>query len=246
MIKFFRKIRQRLLSENKFSRYLIYAIGEIVLVVIGILIALQINTWNKNKQLRLSELETLSEIQVALNQDVSVLSTNLKNLETKILHSREVIMHIENKLPYDKKLDGLFMDVYYHRGYKTFNNSGFELLKERGFDIIQNTDLRKRITKHYTTDLSDINGILTRIEQLGLIQADNLYDNFKLTKNPEGSGGIMTAYDYNQLINDPKVLGPFYHLELLNLTYERNLMGFKEKTEEVLKMVDTELAERKK
>ena len=47
MIKFFRKIRQRLLSENKFSKYLFYAIGEIVLVVIGILIALQVN--NKNE-----------------------------------------------------------------------------------------------------------------------------------------------------------------------------------------------------
>ena len=43
MIKFFRKIRQRLLSENKFSKYLLYALGEIVLVVIGILIALRIN-----------------------------------------------------------------------------------------------------------------------------------------------------------------------------------------------------------
>ena len=46
MIKFFRKIRQRLLTENKFSTYLIYAIGEIILVVIGILIALQVNNRN--------------------------------------------------------------------------------------------------------------------------------------------------------------------------------------------------------
>ena len=56
MIKFFRKIRQRLLTENRFRRYLFYAIGEIVLVVIGILLALQINTWNdqrkKNNQVK--------------------------------------------------------------------------------------------------------------------------------------------------------------------------------------------------
>lgn len=50
MIKFFRRIRQRLLSENKFSKYLIYAIGEIILVVIGILIALQINNWNQQRK----------------------------------------------------------------------------------------------------------------------------------------------------------------------------------------------------
>jgi hypothetical protein len=52
MIKFFRKIRQKLLSDNKFSKYLIYAVGEIVLVVIGILIALQINNWNEKRKSR--------------------------------------------------------------------------------------------------------------------------------------------------------------------------------------------------
>ena len=49
MIKFFKKIRKKLLSKNKLSSYLIYATGEIVLVVMGILIALQINNWNEYK-----------------------------------------------------------------------------------------------------------------------------------------------------------------------------------------------------
>ena len=49
MIKFFRKIRQKMLTENKFSKYLIYAVGEIILVVIGILIALQLNSWNDHR-----------------------------------------------------------------------------------------------------------------------------------------------------------------------------------------------------
>ena len=54
MIKFFRRIRQNMIKENRASKYMLYAIGEIVLVVIGILFALQINNWNidqiKNKQ----------------------------------------------------------------------------------------------------------------------------------------------------------------------------------------------------
>jgi len=49
MIKFFRKIRQNMIRENKFSKYLLYAIGEIVLVVIGIIIALQVNNWNNER-----------------------------------------------------------------------------------------------------------------------------------------------------------------------------------------------------
>ena len=52
MIKFFRKIRQNLLSEGKTGKYLKYAIGEIVLVVFGILIALQINNWNERRKIQ--------------------------------------------------------------------------------------------------------------------------------------------------------------------------------------------------
>jgi hypothetical protein len=71
MIKFFRRIRQKLISENKFNRYLIYAFGEILLVVIGILIALQVNTWNEERKDRQEEQLILS----ALNRDFT------KNLE---------------------------------------------------------------------------------------------------------------------------------------------------------------------
>lgn len=60
MIKFFRKIRQKLLAENNFSKYLMYAVGEIILVVIGILIALQINTWNEYKKDRVEEKDILT------------------------------------------------------------------------------------------------------------------------------------------------------------------------------------------
>lgn len=50
MLSFFRKIRQKLLSQNRVTQYLAYAIGEIILVVIGILIALQVNNWNENRK----------------------------------------------------------------------------------------------------------------------------------------------------------------------------------------------------
>ncbi|MGB5316457.1 MAG: DUF6090 family protein, partial [Robiginitalea sp.] len=64
MLRFFRTLRQRFLNENKFNKYLLYAIGEIVLVVIGILIALSINNWNenlKNKKLETSYLKRIYE-----------------------------------------------------------------------------------------------------------------------------------------------------------------------------------------
>lgn len=66
MIKFFRHIRKQLLAENKFTKYLLYALGEIVLVVIGILIALQINNWNQSK----NEQNKIKEYAVSLIQDL--------------------------------------------------------------------------------------------------------------------------------------------------------------------------------
>ena len=61
MIKFFRKIRQKLLNENRFSKYLVYAIGEIVLVMIGILLALQVNNWNELRKKKTSRNTTVSK-----------------------------------------------------------------------------------------------------------------------------------------------------------------------------------------
>ncbi|SEF84745.1 DUF6090 family protein [Algoriphagus boritolerans] len=62
MFRFLRKIRQKLLLENKISDYLKYGIGEIFLVVIGILIALQINTWNENRKLDQQEISYLNRL----------------------------------------------------------------------------------------------------------------------------------------------------------------------------------------
>lgn len=70
MIKFFRRIRQKLLSENKFSKYLLYAIGEIVLVVIGILIALQINNWNQHQSDKAKFMTLLYELATNLTKEV--------------------------------------------------------------------------------------------------------------------------------------------------------------------------------
>ncbi|WP_136479864.1 DUF6090 family protein [Cognatitamlana onchidii] len=69
MIKFFRKIRQKLLAQSKFKSYLFYAIGEIVLVVIGILIALQINNWNEHNKLETKKQEYFFQLLEDLKKD---------------------------------------------------------------------------------------------------------------------------------------------------------------------------------
>jgi len=76
MLKFFRKIRQKLLQQNRVTRYLVYAIGEIFLVVIGILIALQVNNWNENRKKQIVSNETLKDLQ----QEIIEARSNLKEV----------------------------------------------------------------------------------------------------------------------------------------------------------------------
>ena len=80
MIKFFRKIRQNLLTENKTGKYFKYAIGEIALVVIGILIALQINNWNEEKKLESERKELISELLIDFNKTNEHLNSSSKFL----------------------------------------------------------------------------------------------------------------------------------------------------------------------
>ena len=84
MIKFFRKIRQKLLTENKFSKYLLYAIGEIILVVIGILIALQVNNFNENQKLESIKQNYFKQIIIDLVQQNKYLLDQKAFLESNI------------------------------------------------------------------------------------------------------------------------------------------------------------------
>ena len=108
MIKFFRKIRQSLLSENRFSKYLLYAIGEIILVVIGILIALQINNWNeKRKQTELGY-QYLTEMRYEVQADVSMINVYISRLKKSIENHKAALNTKDiNTLP----LDSLYMLV---------------------------------------------------------------------------------------------------------------------------------------
>ena len=89
MIKFFRRIRQRLLTENKFGKYLLYAIGEIVLVVIGIFIALQLNNLNEDRKNRILEEDYYCKLLEDLNQDVVEIKNLIDINELRIISSNK-------------------------------------------------------------------------------------------------------------------------------------------------------------
>ena len=70
MIKFFRKIRKQLMTENRVGKYILYAIGEIVLVMIGILLALQVNNWNGDRKVHQKELSFLTQLKEEISSNL--------------------------------------------------------------------------------------------------------------------------------------------------------------------------------
>lgn len=104
MINFFRKIRRELLSENRVTRYLAYALGEIALVVIGILIALQIDTWNEEQKVEKSIESHLVILRQNLKEDQAQLR-ELKNTMTSYVHSADTaLLQMRTQIPMGKSL----------------------------------------------------------------------------------------------------------------------------------------------
>ena len=91
MIKFFRHIRKSLVEQNQMGKYLKYAIGEILLVVIGILIALQINTWNEQQKTKEKELKYLSLIKQEMEGNLQSIQFEQKVLDDFLVGIKQLL-----------------------------------------------------------------------------------------------------------------------------------------------------------
>lgn len=147
MIKFFRKIRQKLLTENKFSKYLLYAIGEIVLVVIGILIALQINNWNENRKLKGAEIKLLQNFKTSIENDTLNLNNNIKIFSGVERDINSVISHMEKDLPYHDSIPFINSTAIW---WPKMGKEIYSTLSSTDLNNISNDSLKKEITTYYS------------------------------------------------------------------------------------------------
>jgi len=222
MLKFFRKIRQNLLLENKTGKYFKYAIGEIVLVVIGILIALQINNWNEERKDRIRE-------QAILNQLKTEFKNNLTQLDQKNKSKRE---SINSALQLIKYIDFISLrnkdSVNYHLvrtiPFTTFDPIINDLVSSGELRIIKNDSLKQKLT-FWTSETADLREeelswqnyrdnryepFLVEYYQLrtirNLANNTNVLDKYliegNLTARPEIGNSTHTE-DYNSLLNNP-------------------------------------------
>ena len=147
MLKFFRTIRQKLIMENKTAHYLKYAIGEIVLVVIGILIALQINNWNESRKERVKEKEILLALADNLENNIITLEADVVFLQIHKESAKIILSVLDNKLSYSDTLDIHFHQARVSKHELILSESGYEQYKDAGFQIIRNGQIKNEILK---------------------------------------------------------------------------------------------------
>ena len=154
MIKFFRKIRYNLMEQNKTGKYFKYAIGEIVLVVVGILIAISINNWNTSKSDRFSEADYLNRLTKDLVRDTINYSWTSKWAITKQEAIENLLSYLETDNHKDldsiKLLNNIAKSKRLTFAHPKVTTGTFDELKNTGsFKLIESTLLRSAITNYY-------------------------------------------------------------------------------------------------
>ncbi|MEQ8628776.1 DUF6090 family protein [Ekhidna sp.] len=187
MLFLLRKIRRKLISENQVSTYLLYAIGEIILVVVGILIAVNIDDLNEETRLKRIEHTLLSEMYVNLQNDKTDLTANVTLCQNSLTSSYRVLDHLSGQ---DMQADSI---LYYYGNLWgttvfTVNMSAYENLKSLGLQVISSNELRKMITNHYAEGY----GYLLRVEAM-----DAEFLIHQLT--PQMNKHLITTDDYDKI-----------------------------------------------
>ncbi|GGK26946.1 hypothetical protein GCM10007962_21530 [Yeosuana aromativorans] len=216
MIKFFRNIRKKLLAEGKTTNYLKYAIGEIILVVIGILIALQINNWNENRKDRMKEKTILSSLNKEFEKNLEQFNT-VKQLHLNNLRAQNIVLRNIDKLDKPKSIDSVSKYALGIFGGITFNPSNGivqSLISSGDINIITNDTLKnylvswKDVLDDYTEEeiISKefwSNVIEPYIIKNGDFRIENSQKNFRLLKDSVFINMIVRKHSYtNNIITE--------------------------------------------
>jgi len=146
MIKFFRKIRHNLLSDGSTGKYCKYAVGEIVLVVIGILIALQINNWNQNRLLKQEELKTLKSLLAEVEHNYTSF-TQSYSFQVRRLGGVSQILRVDGSKHSFEYLDSLINIVSFSNTYNPALGLYNTTINSGKIETISNDSLKIRIAK---------------------------------------------------------------------------------------------------
>lgn len=205
MIKLFRNLRKSFISEGNTQKYLKYAIGEILLVVVGILIALQVSNWNTKKKLEKKELEFLEHIYGDLENVLSDMSGDLYSLQLGERSHYRILDYISKNAQYQ---DSMCFDFYWlaKDEYIYPFRSTYDAIKEEGFAIIKNDTLRQGIQAAFENIFPRISKQNPFYPDIEVFYSEYYQENFKANRNTELEltetfPDFTLQYPYTKVVN---------------------------------------------
>jgi len=235
MIKFFRKIRYDLMGKNKTGKYLKYAIGEVLLIFIGVLIALSASQWNNNKKDLAYETKALREIYKGLQLDYSSLEILINNTEKGIKSITILDSLLQQATPtYSKELDTLFGAIYGFRFF-TMERANYEDLKTNSLNLVKNDALRQQLIMVFESEYSKNEKIYnTEVwvnDILRPFYLENFRDlNFYTSATPINYESICKNIYYKNLVS--------YRLTFLRMVQKNSFMKMKHEMEKLMRLIE--------
>lgn len=254
MIKFFRHIRRALIEQNRMGKYFKYAIGEIILVVIGILIALQINTWNSSRIDRAKEKEYLYNLLDDINIQKSIVDAQILHENKMRLKCEKALVNLTSKSISVDSINIYLTDIT--RKSFVINNPTFQDLKSSGnILLIKDTKLRNKILSFYqyldysalvvqTNNLKSISEFRDYLLKNNVVDM-NYKDNFKVAGDVDWSLKSVDIPWAKEVIAT-KLEDKYFLFELLNTVSQRGRatsvnLDLMERMERRIATIQTEL-----
>jgi len=253
MVKIFRNIRKKLAAENKVSSYLRYAIGEILLVVIGILIALQVNNWNVQRKQRARELHYLSNLKNDLNLNIAEIKKYIVTRNSKIISANIVLEYFEGKPLTDlEEFNRNTVNVYTWQKFFQIDNTFREMTNSGNLSIISNDSIKNNLfnletlykklkyeEEHFRYDSE----VMLYEPSYSILDINSIVKNFtyQVTNGQQGEHIQLSKEDYMALLNNRKQKNGFamatYEFPVMNSQLEE----MKTLCERIISLIDKEL-----
>jgi hypothetical protein len=247
MIKFFRKIRKNLLSEGKTGKYFKYAIGEILLVVIGILIALSINNWNENRKSRKSENQILNSLAMDFNSNLSSLEESLVNI-TELIEKYSLVLEYAGQI--DNGLTKIMEEDIRTTGFIKTNiidGSLNALISSNLLELVANDGLKELLTSYssHMTEFKEQEHELIKYvtdTQRPLLRSYLTLSDFLLDEPRFNEFKInVKKSDYEGLLKNQDYLNVVIGIRAINMNFLNSCKEFHKYTEEIKLILETEI-----
>jgi len=205
MLTFFRRIRKGLLDGGRTSKYLLYAIGEVLLVMIGILIALWVNNWNQDRIQRVSAEQHLNILKESLTDDIGQLESLIQTMDTMILYASRLLDQLLTIKPVDLRTGDYIIQGIFENSLQP-NRNGLQVLNNSGEMAHLDHQIQQLVLNYYS-----VLELIKEQEEISNTYIRMHYEPYNIDKY----GRLYRLSDKYRLSGDPRPIPAFDEMSFL-------------------------------